>query len=102
MRRSARLLVPLLVGLALLTTAGYVVLTQTTLEWFNADLALRSQLAGASARQSLRRPQEFAASGAGRALVDATAQPLGPVLPFVRFLCAIAIRISKNENSRIR
>jgi trehalose 6-phosphate synthase len=72
MRRAARLLVPLLASLALLTTAGYFVLTQTTSEWFNADLALRSQLAVASARQGLTSHWPTGSSQLRATLVDMT------------------------------
>ncbi|MBK8259311.1 MAG: trehalose-6-phosphate synthase [Polyangiaceae bacterium] len=53
MRRATRFLSVLLAGLALLAVAGYFLLAQTTRQWFDADLALRSQLAVSSARQSL-------------------------------------------------
>jgi len=53
MRRAARFLVMLLAGLALLTVVGYYALTSKTRDWFEKDLALRTQLAVASARQSL-------------------------------------------------
>jgi trehalose 6-phosphate synthase len=53
MRRTARFLLVLLAGLAGLVVAGYVILTHTTRRWFEADLALRTQLAVASARHSL-------------------------------------------------
>jgi trehalose 6-phosphate synthase len=53
MRRAARFLFVLLAGLALLTSAGYVAVTRMTRDWFDKDLRLRTQLAVASARQSL-------------------------------------------------
>lgn len=53
MRRAARFIIALFVGLALLTVAGYFALTGMTREWFEIDLAMRSRLAVASARQSL-------------------------------------------------
>src|SRR5512143_3457615 len=53
MRRAVRFLVVLLAGLALLALVGYVVVTRTITRWFEKDLALRSSLAVASARQSL-------------------------------------------------
>ena len=53
MRRAARFLAVLLTGLTLLALAGYVVVTRTITRWFEKDLALRSSLAVASARQSL-------------------------------------------------
>jgi trehalose 6-phosphate synthase len=43
----------LLVSLGLLAGLGYITLTRVTRRWFQADLALRSQLAVASARESL-------------------------------------------------
>lgn len=45
----------LVFGLAVLGIAGYLALTRTTRSWFEADLALRSSLAVASARRSLVR-----------------------------------------------
>lgn len=48
-------LIALLFGLALLVIGGYVVLTRTTRAWFESDLASRSGLAVASAKQSLIR-----------------------------------------------
>ena len=53
MRRSLRFLLVLLVGLAVLAVVGYFLFTQTTRQWFNSDLELRSLLAVSSARQSL-------------------------------------------------
>lgn len=53
MRRATRFLLALLVGLGCLAVAGYYALTATTRDWFEADLALRSQLAAGAARQSL-------------------------------------------------
>ncbi|HRC55176.1 MAG TPA: trehalose-6-phosphate synthase [Kofleriaceae bacterium] len=55
MQRAARFLLALLIALALLAIAGYFVLAQTTRDWFDADLALRSRLAVSSARRSLER-----------------------------------------------
>ncbi len=55
MRRSARFIALLLVGLGLLATLGYFVLARTTRTWFETDLSLRSQLAVRSARESLSR-----------------------------------------------
>jgi trehalose 6-phosphate synthase len=52
-RRVLRFLVPLLTGLAVLVVAGYFTLVGTMRAWFHSDLALRSRLAVASARQSL-------------------------------------------------
>lgn len=44
-----------MVGLAIVGVVGYVALTRTTRAWFESDLALRSRLAVASARDSLAR-----------------------------------------------
>lgn len=55
MSRAVRVLVMLVVGLALMGVVGYFALTRTTRKWFEADVALRSSLAVASARQSLIR-----------------------------------------------
>src|SRR4051794_2864910 len=55
MRRTLWFLVLLFGGLALLATVGYFALIRTTRDWFAADLALRSRLAVASARESLAR-----------------------------------------------
>ena len=55
MSRAVRFLLVLLVGLALLTAAGYFALTRTTRTWFERDLELRAELAVTSARQSLTR-----------------------------------------------
>ncbi|HEY5489738.1 MAG TPA: trehalose-6-phosphate synthase [Gemmatimonadaceae bacterium] len=62
MRRQLTFLVVLLTGLGMLTVGGYLALTRTTRDWFESDLALRSHLAVASARQSL-----VAQWGGGRA-----------------------------------
>ncbi len=51
--RTARFLVPLIGGLALLAVVGHAVLTRTTSRWFEKDLALRSRLAIDSAGASL-------------------------------------------------
>lgn len=53
MRRAARFLFALLLGLALLTAAAHWALRRTVGEWVQRDLALRSELAVAAARQSL-------------------------------------------------
>jgi trehalose 6-phosphate synthase len=53
MRRSTRFIAILLAGLGTLAGLGYVALARTTRSWFEADLALRSRLAVASARESL-------------------------------------------------
>ena len=53
MRRAGRFLLVLLAGLAALAAVGYFALTRTTHAWFERDLALRTQLAVLSARQSL-------------------------------------------------
>jgi trehalose 6-phosphate synthase len=55
MPRTVPFLIALLLGLALLVLGGYVVLTRTTRSWFESDLAARSGLAVASAKQSLIR-----------------------------------------------
>ena len=55
MRRVARFLLALLAGLAILTLVGYFALTRTIRNWFEADLAMRSQLAVAAARGMLVR-----------------------------------------------
>ena len=52
MRRATRFLVVLLVGLAVMAVVAHATLTQTTHAWFERDLALRTQLAVLSARQS--------------------------------------------------
>jgi trehalose 6-phosphate synthase len=53
MRRAARLLLALLLGLAALAFVGDFALTRTTRAWWERDLALRSQLAVYSANKSL-------------------------------------------------
>jgi trehalose 6-phosphate synthase len=53
MRRAVRFLLLLLASLGLLTVLGYAGLTRITRGWFDKDLRLRTQLAVASARQSL-------------------------------------------------
>ncbi len=53
MRRAARFLAALLLGLALLASASYLVMTQMTREWFEKDLRLRTELAVAAARRGL-------------------------------------------------
>ncbi len=58
MRRALRLLLGLLLGLAVLATIGDFALARTTRAWFEHDLALRSQLAVASAGKSLKRNWE--------------------------------------------
>lgn len=55
MGRAVRFLIALLGGLALLALLGYSVITRTTRDWFESDLALRSRLAVAAARESLQR-----------------------------------------------
>src|SRR5688572_11828936 len=52
MRHAAQFLLMLFAGLGLLATVGYFALAQTTSNWFDADLALRSRLAVSSARKS--------------------------------------------------
>lgn len=53
MRRAARFLLVLLLGLALLTAVAHWALQRTMAEWVERDLALRAQLVVAAARQSL-------------------------------------------------
>ena len=53
MRRAARFLAALLLGLALLASASYLVMTQVTREWFEKDLRLRTELAVTAARRGL-------------------------------------------------
>ena len=53
MRQAIRFLAILLAGLGLLTLVANWALSRTTRHWFEADLALRSRLAVASARESL-------------------------------------------------
>ncbi|HMJ53069.1 MAG TPA: trehalose-6-phosphate synthase [Polyangiaceae bacterium] len=53
MRRAARFLLALLAGLAVLTLVGYFALSSTIRDWFESDLAMRSQLAVNAARRSL-------------------------------------------------
>jgi trehalose 6-phosphate synthase len=53
MLRVGKFLAVLLCGLGLLAVLGYEVLARTTARWFERDLALRSQLAVAAARQGL-------------------------------------------------
>jgi trehalose 6-phosphate synthase len=52
-RRAVRVLVVLLASLGVLALLGYAVMTRTISAWFDKDLALRSTLAVASARQGL-------------------------------------------------
>jgi trehalose 6-phosphate synthase len=66
MSRAVRFLVMLVVGLAVLSIAGYFALTRTTRSWFESDLNLRSSLAVAAARQSLVQSWE----GDGKRLTD--------------------------------
>jgi hypothetical protein len=55
MPRALRFLAVLLLGLAALTAAGWVVLSRTTRGWFERDLDLRSTLAVRAAEKSLAR-----------------------------------------------
>ena len=55
MPRALRFLAILLLGLAALTAAGWVVLSRTTRGWFERDLDLRSTLAVRAAEKSLAR-----------------------------------------------
>lgn len=70
MRRTTRFLALLLVGLGLLAGLGYLVLVRTTRDWFEADLALRSRLAVASARESLATHWTADRARLGRTLAD--------------------------------
>ncbi len=54
MRRFVGLIALLLFGLGALTAAGYALVVRTTRSWFERDVSLRSQLAVAAARVSLR------------------------------------------------
>ena len=53
MRPPIRFVLALVAGLALLTWLGSVLVQQTTREWFERDVRLRSELAVSSARQAL-------------------------------------------------
>ncbi|MDX2167712.1 MAG: trehalose-6-phosphate synthase [Deltaproteobacteria bacterium] len=53
MRRTVRFLIVLLASLGVLSLLGYFALTRTLAAWFEKDLALRSNLAVAAARQGL-------------------------------------------------
>jgi trehalose 6-phosphate synthase len=53
MRRTARFLLVLVIGLGVLTGLAYVGLTRVTRGWFEKDLALRSRLAVAAATHGL-------------------------------------------------
>jgi len=53
MLRAGRFPGLLLCGLGLLAVLGYEVMARTTMRWFEADVAMRSQLAVAAARQGL-------------------------------------------------
>ncbi|MFY9343842.1 MAG: trehalose-6-phosphate synthase [Planctomycetota bacterium] len=55
MRRSAKFLVALLLGLGVLALTGWFVLDRTTSGWFERDLHLRCNLAAGAARRSLVR-----------------------------------------------
>ncbi len=72
MWRTIRFLGLLLSGLGLLTLLGYVALTEKTHDWFEADLALRSRLAVASARQSLASHWSDDRPGLTQTLADIT------------------------------
>ncbi len=67
-----RFLVVLLTGLAGLALVVYFVLVQTTKNWFDADLTLRSRLAVSSARQSLERNWSADRERVGTTLADIT------------------------------
>jgi trehalose 6-phosphate synthase len=53
MRNAIRFLAALTIGLGALSLVGYLVLSSTMRKWFESDVTMRSQLAVASARQSL-------------------------------------------------
>ncbi|HMI88767.1 MAG TPA: trehalose-6-phosphate synthase [Polyangiaceae bacterium] len=53
MLRAARFLLALVAGLAVLTLVGYFALTRTIRDWFESDLAMRSQFAVGAARRTL-------------------------------------------------
>src|SRR3989344_3353210 len=53
MKLPIRFVLALVMGLALLTWVGSVLVQQTTREWFERDMRLRSELAVSSARQAL-------------------------------------------------
>ncbi len=55
MKRAAKFLMALLLGLGLLTWVAHGALTRTTRRWFERDVELRERLAVASARRSLVR-----------------------------------------------
>ncbi len=72
MRPAARFFLALVIGLAALVGVGYFVLARTTQRWFDADLALRAQLAVTSARQSLLRNWEVNRPRLRETLTDMT------------------------------
>jgi trehalose 6-phosphate synthase len=53
MRRAARFLVVLMVGLALVAWAASAIVHRTTRDWFEKDVSLRAQLVVSGARQAL-------------------------------------------------
>src|SRR3989344_5034230 len=53
MKLPIRFVLALVMGLALLTWLGSILVQQTTREWFERDIRLRSELAVSSARQAL-------------------------------------------------
>ncbi|MFO0726007.1 MAG: trehalose-6-phosphate synthase [Myxococcota bacterium] len=72
MRGAIRFLLALVLGLALLAAGGYIVLTRTTRDWFEADLALRARLAVASARRALTERWAAGPDRLAAALTDIT------------------------------
>jgi trehalose 6-phosphate synthase len=72
MRRALRFLAALLLGLGLLTVVGWEAVSRTTRSWFERDLALRSQLAVASARQTLAETWEPRSARLHASLADMT------------------------------
>ena len=72
MRRAIRFLIVMLLGLGLLTLLGYEGLTSITHEWFDKDLRLRTELAVASARQSLSENWTGSRKRLGENLADIT------------------------------
>src|SRR5687768_9287955 len=53
MRPSLRFVAVLVLGLALLTWAAWLIVNRTTRAWFERDVSLRAQLAVSGARQAL-------------------------------------------------
>ena len=72
MSQVTRFIVALLAGLGVLTLVGYVAVAQTMRGWFEKDVALRSDLAVASARQSLARSWNADGASLAATLADIT------------------------------